>query len=265
MRGVQTQLPAGAFALSPPSAPRKRGPAKAAPSKTAPSKTAPAAGGDDPLRIVAADFIAGAGPGGVLPPPVRAEIAFAGRSNVGKSSLINALVQRRGLVRTGATPGLTRQVNVFEARSADGAIFHFVDLPGYGFARRSKAETAAWKSLIEGYLGTRATLAVLVLIIDVRRGLEEDDQALLDFIDATQAPSRRPVQALLVATKLDKLPHSAHKPALEKLRNATKRKVFGFSAETGEGREALLRALRRAALGEIAPDAGPPAAPPSTP
>src|SRR5262249_45081889 len=163
-----------------------------------------------------------AGPGGTLPPPVRAEIAFAGRSNVGKSSLINALVQRKGLVRTGATPGLTRQINIFEARAADSAILHFVDLPGYGFAKRSKAETAAWQSLIEGYLAARATLAVLVLIVDVRRGLEEDDQALIDFIDANQSVSRRPVQVLLVATKLDKLPRNAQKPAVEKLRKLTK-------------------------------------------
>lgn len=209
------------------------------------------------LRIVEATFLAGAGPGGTLPPPVHAEIAFAGRSNVGKSSLINTIVQRKGLVRTGSTPGLTRQINVFEARAADGTVLHLVDLPGYGFAKRSKAETAAWQSLIEGYLGTRATLAVLVLIVDVRRGLEEDDQALLDFIDAHQLASRRPVQTVLVATKLDKLPRNAQKPAVEKLRKLTNRKVFGFSAETGEGREDLLRALRRAALGEPAPEAPP--------
>ncbi|MFT3773599.1 MAG: ribosome biogenesis GTP-binding protein YihA/YsxC [Minicystis sp.] len=210
--------------------------------------------------MVAADFLAGAGPGGTLPAPVRAEIAFAGRSNVGKSSLINTLVQRKGLVRTGATPGLTRQINIFESRTADGTIFHFVDLPGYGFAKRSKAETAAWATLIEGYLRERSTLAVVVLIVDVRRGVEADDQELIDFIDAAQAPSRRPVQVILVATKLDKLPRSAQKTALERLRSLTKRKVFGFSAETGEGREELFRALRRAALGEPAREAGSPPA-----
>jgi GTP-binding protein len=220
----------------------------------------------DPLRVVAADFLAGAGPEGTLPPPIRAEIAFAGRSNVGKSSLINTLVQRRGLVRTGATPGLTRQINVFEARAGDGAVFHLVDLPGYGFARRSKAETASWAVLIEGYLGSRSTLAVVVLIVDVRRGVEEDDQELIDFIDAAQLPSRRPVQVILVATKLDKLPRSAHKPTLDKLRSLTKRKVIGFSAETGEGREELFRTLRRAALGEPAPETpSPPSPEPSSP
>lgn len=227
MRRVQAHLQPGAVALSTPKKPN-----------------------DDLHRIVAAEFLAGAGPGGTLPPPVHAEIAFAGRSNVGKSSLINTLVQRKGLVRTGATPGLTRQINIFEARAADGTILHLVDLPGYGFAKRSKAETASWQALIEGYLGTRATLAALVLIVDVRRGIEEDDQALLEFLDAPAQVSRRPVQILLVATKLDKLPRNAQKPAIEKLRKLTKRKVYGFSAETGDGREELLRALRRAALGE---------------
>lgn len=238
MRRLQANLSRGACPLK-----RVASPPKVA-AKSA--VTAP-----DALRIVAADFVAGAGPGGTLPAPVRAEIAFAGRSNVGKSSLINTLVQRRGLVRAGATPGLTRQVNVFEARAADGAIFHFVDLPGYGFARRSKAETASWATLIEGYLGTRATLAAVVLIVDVRRGLEDDDKELIDFIDAAKPPSRRPVEVVLVATKLDKIPRSQQKPAIDRLRADLGRRVFGFSAETGQGREELLRAVRRAALGEL--------------
>lgn len=232
---MQADFPRGAIPLS-------------KPRTTAP----PARPIPEPLRVVAADFIAGAGPQGVLPAPVRAEIAFAGRSNVGKSSLINTLLQRRGLVRTGSTPGLTRQINVYEARAGDGAIFHFIDLPGYGFARRSKAETRSWASLIEGYLGSRSTLAVVVLIVDARRGMEEDDQALVDFIDAAKPPSRRPVEVILVATKLDKIPRSQQKPALDRLRASVGRKVLGFSAETGHGREELFRVLRRAALGEPA-------------
>lgn len=236
---MQTELQSGAFPLSRP--------------KTTPAPKPPKQ--DDSLRIVSAEFVAGAGPGGTLPAPVGAEIAFAGRSNVGKSSLINTLVQRKGLVRTGATPGLTRQVNVFEARAADGTVLHLVDLPGYGFARRSKAETASWATLIEAYLGTRSTLAVVVLIVDVRRGLEPDDQELVEFIDAARPPSRRPVEVVLVATKLDKLPRSQQRPAIDRMRKDTGRKVFGFSAETGHGREELLRALRRAALGEPLPTA----------
>jgi GTP-binding protein len=203
-----------------------------------------AAAAADPFRVVEASFVAGAGPGSSLPPPTQAEIAFAGRSNVGKSSLLNALVERRSLVRTSSTPGSTRQVNLFEARAADGAVFSLVDLPGYGFAKRSRAETATWASLIEGYIGARPTLAAVVLIVDVRRGLEDDDRELIAFIDAARPPSRRPVVVLVVATKLDKVPRSRRKVMLARLEAAAGRKVHGFSAVTGEGREDLWRALR---------------------
>jgi GTP-binding protein len=251
---VQAPLPAGATPLSPSNRRVTPGP-QAAPS---PARAEAEAARADAARVVSADFLAGAGPGSALPAPVRAEIAFAGRSNVGKSSLINTLVQRKNLVRTGSTPGLTRQVNLYEAKAADGTVLHFVDLPGYGFAKRSKAETAAWAKLIEGYLGQRVTLAAVVLIVDVRRGVEDDDRALIEFIDAARPSSRRPVEVLLVATKLDKLPSSQRKPALAKLRAASGRRVYGFSAESGEGREDLFRAIRRAALGELLPDAAAP-------
>ena len=206
----------------------------------------------DPLRVIHADFLAGAGPGSSLPAPVHVEIAFAGRSNVGKSSLINTLVQRKNLVRTSATPGSTRQLNLYETRSADGLVIHLVDLPGYGFSHRSKGEKQSWATLIEGYLGSRPTLAVVVILVDVRRGLEPDDQELVTFIDAAKDVSRRPVQIVLVATKLDKVPRSSRKVDLNRLRATTGRKVFGFSAVTAEGRDELWRALRRAALGEVA-------------
>ena len=237
MQRVQANLQSGACPLSRPS-PR--------------ALPVPAA---DPLRVIHADFLAGAGPGSALPAPVHVEIAFAGRSNVGKSSLINTLVQRKNLVRTSSTPGSTRQLNLYETRSADGLVIHLVDLPGYGFSHRSKGEKTSWASLIEGYLGTRPTLAVVVILVDVRRGLEPDDQELVDFIDAAKEVSRRPVQIVLVATKIDKVPRSSRKVDLDRLRTATGRKVFGFSAVTAEGRDELWRALRRAALGEAAPQA----------
>ena len=139
-------------------------------------------------------------------------------------------------------------------------MFHLVDLPGYGFAKRSRAETRSWAALIEGYLGTRSTLAAVVLIVDARRGLEDDDRELIAFIDAATPPSRRPVSVLLVATKLDKLASSARKVTIARLRAATGRKVFGFSAVSGDGRDELWRALRRAALGEAPAE---PASPPS--
>lgn len=247
MPGVQAQLLAGSRPLIKPRAPSKQ----ARPG--APQKSAPAAGkaqdSKDPNEIVAAEFVAGAGPGSDLPAPTGAEIAFAGRSNVGKSSLINALVQRKSLVRTSSTPGSTRQVNLFEVRARDGAVFRLVDLPGYGFAKRSKAEQEAWAHLIERYLKTRVTLAVVVIIVDVRRGLEDDDRELIEFIETASGAARRPVEVVVVATKLDKVPRSSARTSLERVGKTAGRKVLGFSAETGEGRRELWGALRRLTLG----------------
>jgi GTP-binding protein len=212
----------------------------------------------DPRQIVHADFLAAAAPGSSLPAPTMAEIAFAGRSNVGKSSLINALVERKGLVRTGATPGVTRQINLFEARARDGAVFHLIDLPGYGYSRRSKTERAAWGDLIEGYLRSRVTLAVLVLLVDVRRGIEDDDVELIQFVEEARDVQRRPVEIVIVATKVDKLGSAARSSALTAMGKRVGRKVLGFSSVTGEGRAELWGLLRRITLGAAPPkDAAP--------
>src|SRR5271155_5223505 len=132
-----------------------------------------------PNRVVAAEFVAGATRAEQLPAPALAEIAFAGRSNVGKSSLLNAMMQRRNLVRTSRTPGCTRQINIFGCTTADGLALHLVDLPGYGYAKLSKAEKSPWGLMLEGYLRTRITPRAVVLLADVRRGLEADDTELL--------------------------------------------------------------------------------------
>lgn len=200
----------------------------------------------DPYQIVDAKFIAGAASGSSMPPPTMAEIAFAGRSNVGKSSLINSLVERKGLVRTGATPGVTRQINLFEARARDGAVFHLMDLPGYGYSKVSKGERSAWQTLIENYLRTRVTLAALVLLVDVRRGVEEDDAQLIEFVDEASTAQRHPVEVIIVATKVDKLGVAARRTAIAEIAKNAKRKVLGFSSETGEGRAELWRLLRKA-------------------
>lgn len=228
------------------SAPARAG-AKGAAKKAPAGRAAPAA--DDGSRIVHAEFIAAAAPGSELPAPTSAEVAFAGRSNVGKSSLINALVERKSLVRTSSTPGSTRQINLFEARAKDGTTFRLVDLPGYGFTRRSKGETSAWQALVEGYLRRRATLAAVVILCDARRGLEEDDLDLITFVESASEVSRRPVEVLIVATKLDKIARSSQRLALDKLRKSTGRRVIGFSSVTGEGRGALWAEIRRSALG----------------
>ncbi len=200
-------------------------------------------------RIVDATFVAGAVEAKTLPAPALAEVAFAGRSNVGKSSLLNTMMQRRGLVRTSKTPGCTRQLNIFEVRCADGLRVHFVDLPGYGWARRSKTERTQWQAMIEGYLLHRASLRAVLLLVDIRRGIEEEEQQLLDFLRAPRPVNEaRPLEVVLTGTKVDKLGAAARKPALEAIKKQAGGPVVGFSAVTGEGREALWSRIRAAVL-----------------
>jgi GTP-binding protein len=171
-------------------------------------------------------------------------VAFAGRSNVGKSSLINALTGRKSLVRTGATPGVTRTLTQFSARTRAGQSFALVDLPGYGFAQRSKAERAQWAKLIEGYLRERQALAAVVLLVDARRGMEDDDRALVEFVSAPGAEAERGApEVLLVATKIDKVASSARQRALRSIGAPAGLAPIAWSSVTGEGRSELGRAI----------------------
>jgi GTP-binding protein len=204
--------------------------------------------------IVDADFVCGATALDQLPAPALAEVAFAGRSNVGKSSLLNALIGRKGLVRTGREPGTTRQLNLFSARAVDGLEVIFVDLPGYGFAKRSKHEKKSWGPLIEGYLSKRVSLRALALIVDVRRGPEQEEKDLLEFVRAAESPregrpARPPLRIVVVATKTDKLAASARKPAVERVGRELGCRAYGFSATSGEGKDELWRVLRGAIAG----------------
>lgn len=211
-------------------------------------------------RVVEAGFVAGAKAPGELPAPVSVEIAFAGRSNVGKSSLLNCLMERRNLVRTSSTPGCTRQISLYSARASDGAVLTLVDLPGYGYAKRSKSEKRQWGELIESYLLERPTLRAVVVLVDVRRGIEPDDRDLLELLASPARTSRPPLRTMVVATKLDKLAGSAQKPALLKLARSGGIRALGFSARTGTGRDELWRWVRRAAQvgAENAPSDVPP-------
>jgi GTP-binding protein len=161
---------------------------------------------------------------------------------VGKSSLINALLGRRKLVRVSRTPGCTRGINIYRVKLSQGFV-DLADLPGYGFAKRSKAERRAWGPLIEGFLQTRSNLRAVVVIVDIRRGIQEDDQQLLDFVGSAKQ------SAIVVATKCDKLSRSKRKPALTALNRDAGHRVHGFSAVTGEGRAELLSALVEIAFG----------------
>jgi len=192
------------------------------------------------MDVLDAEFVAGATALGQLPAPTFAEVAFAGRSNVGKSSLINNLVRRKKLVRTSGAPGCTRAINIFRVRirtNDDEAHLDLVDLPGYGYAQRSKAERRSWGPLIEGFLRERPGLRGAIVIIDIRRGAQDDDLQLLEFLDSIE------VTPILVATKTDKLPASKRKLAVAALRRALDRPLIGYSSATGDGREALWKRI----------------------
>ena len=185
------------------------------------------------MRVTAARFLGAAATPGSEPRPGPPEVAIAGRSNVGKSSFLNALTGRRGLARTSRTPGRTRQVNFFLLNER----FVLVDLPGYGFAVGSEEERRAWGPLVEGYLRARPTLRGVVLIVDIRRGLEAEEHELLAFLAHVRLP------AVVVATKLDKLGCDPARQAMAALAAAagSAYRPVGFSARTGEGRDEIWR------------------------
>jgi GTP-binding protein len=183
-----------------------------------------------------AHFVVGAARPSQFPASQSAEVAFAGRSNVGKSSLLNRLVRRRALARVSKTPGRTQQINFF----AVGETLMLVDLPGYGFARVPVAVQATWRRLVERYLTSRQQLRGVVVIVDVRRGVQDEDRRLLDFLRAHEVP------VVLVATKIDKLGRGARTRQLALMAaDQPGRKIVAFSALSGDGVEALWAAVRK--------------------
>lgn len=191
----------------------------------------------DPLVVRTLEFLGGmAEAGGWRPPASLPEVAFAGRSNVGKSSLINALVHRRKFARVSNTPGRTREINFFRVNDQ----FILADLPGYGYARISKEKRAAWRPLIEGYLKGSNALRGVVQLLDARRTPSEDDLQMLEFL------AHRGTPTLVIATKVDKLRKSERDKRLTDLAleaGVDSDQLIPFSAETGEGRNELAEAI----------------------
>jgi GTP-binding protein len=168
-------------------------------------------------RVLEATFVITAVDPKGYPPPDRPEIAFVGRSNVGKSSMINALSGRKKLVRVSNTPGRTRTLNFFDVVLETGGgtrTVRLADLPGYGFAKASKAERKAWRKMISEYLESRAPLKVVVSIIDAEVGPTADDFQTLDYLAEGKA------RILVAATKIDRLPKSKRKPRIQELTRA---------------------------------------------
>lgn len=166
------------------------------------------------------------------------QIAFVGRSNVGKSSLINMLVNNSKLCKTSQTPGRTRLINYFLINDA----FYFVDLPGYGFAQASKKDVFGWQGLIEPYLKNNAMLKCVCVLVDVRHNPTEQDKQMINYLFYYQIPF------VIVATKCDKLSKTKVKPALNKIAGELKvgvQNVYGISSQTSFGKDELLNKLEQ--------------------
>jgi GTP-binding protein len=172
-----------------------------------------------------------------LPKPLLPEIAFAGRSNVGKSSLINVLLNRRGFAKTSSTPGRTQSINYMEINNA----FYFVDLPGYGYANVPLEVRKKWLPLIEGYLAQRSTLRLLVLLCDIRREPQEDEELFVAWLSEHNIP------LMVVLTKIDKLKKNAQAASLRQWQNrlSLREQIVLFSAVTGEGKDKVWGYLDR--------------------
>ena len=183
------------------------------------------------IRDAALDVVCGvksALPAGEMP-----QIAFAGKSNVGKSSLINRLLGRKSLARTSSQPGKTQTINFYAVNKA----FHIVDLPGYGYARASMKERMAWASMIERYLHNAKQLRVVFALVDIRHEPGENDKTMIRWV---RESGYRPV---IIATKLDKIKRSQTAKQISLIRRALEADdetiVIPFSAQTGQGKEEI--------------------------
>ena len=204
------------------------------------------------------DFLLSAPQLKFLPEPVVPEIAFCGRSNVGKSSLLNALTGRKAIARASVTPGRTQELNFFdvgrperiEGEDAGLPLFRLVDMPGYGFAKAPVKVVEKWKSLVKSYLRGRAVLARTLVLVDSRHGLKDTDREMMTMLDEAAVGYR------IVLTKTDKIKASDLQVVAEKTAAEAKKHVAAFpeihltSSEKGMGIAALRAAVVADALGE---------------
>lgn len=187
-----------------------------------------------PFVIKQAEFVTSVGAGSAYPPPERAEIAIVGKSNVGKSSLINHLCGNKKLAKTSQTPGKTRLINFFLLNRD----FYLVDLPGYGFARASKTEQAGWGSLMEQYLSS-GRVQHLFLLIDIRHAPTAEDRQMFEWVLYYGLPFT------LIATKADKIAKSKRRQAANQAANllGAPPAAIPYSSESGDGKEAVLERI----------------------
>lgn len=190
------------------------------------------------MIIKSAEFITSAAKPSQYPPALLPEVAFSGRSNVGKSSLINTILNRKRLVKTSRTPGRTQLVNFFEINKT----FTFVDLPGYGYAKVPESVKKSWGPMIETYLSTRNTLRGAVLIMDIRRIPGQEELNFLDWLAYYRIPT------ILILTKTDKLSKTKQKKqhqSIGKALGVNADDLILFSAKSRFGKDAVWDALSR--------------------
>ncbi len=189
------------------------------------------------MRIYTADFLVGAESPEQYPHARLPEVAFAGRSNVGKSSMMNCLLGRKSLVKVSKTPGRTRKLNFFLINGR----FIFVDLPGYGYAAASRQERNKWMSMVSRYLENRRELAGVVVVVDARHAPMDSDTAFLEYLSSFGIPH------IVVCTKIDKLPRSRilAQSMIWKNRLAQEKAPIMFSAQSGAGKSELWKALAK--------------------
>lgn len=195
------------------------------------------------MKILSAEFLKSCETPEQFPREPLPEVAFVGRSNVGKSSLLNSLLYRRRLAKISGTPGKTRCINYFRVTTGDPRLrsVYFVDLPGYGYAKVAKSERAQWGPMIQRYLTGRPQLCGVVLLID-SRGIELHDVSTYAWLEEIGQAS------VVVTTKADKLGHRERRASLEGIRDALELPPAGtliaYSSATHEGRDELWRAIR---------------------